>query len=136
MPYTMKFMVMVWAAFLARVNPVSTIAKPACMNITRNPATSVQTKLMATVFAADAALAAWASESAAGTPCAASAGGHAAANSTPRATEPLIQSPGQGVKSAPLSLISCIKCTNLMTLRNHLFGLVRVGVSPFVLFEH
>src|SRR6266536_3687571 len=63
----MKFIVIVWAAFLARVNPVSTIAKPACMNITRNPATSVHTKLMATVFAAAAALAAWASESAAGT---------------------------------------------------------------------
>src|SRR2546422_923694 len=51
MPYTMKFMVMVCAAFLARVNPVSTMAKPACMNITRNPATSVQTKLIATVLA-------------------------------------------------------------------------------------
>src|SRR5438876_943875 len=37
----MKFMVIVCAAFLARVNPVSTIAKPACMNITRNPATNV-----------------------------------------------------------------------------------------------
>jgi len=58
MPYTMKFIVMVWAAFLARVKPVSTIAKPACMNITRNPATRVQTKLMATVFAAAAAFAA------------------------------------------------------------------------------
>src|SRR6266496_4864714 len=51
MPYTMKFMVMVWAAFLARVKPVSTSAKPACMNITRKPATSVQTKLIATVLA-------------------------------------------------------------------------------------
>src|SRR5258706_12820487 len=51
MPYTMKFMVMVCAAFFARVKPVSTSAKPACMNITRNPATSVQTKLMATVLA-------------------------------------------------------------------------------------
>src|SRR5947209_10694739 len=54
----MKFMVIVCAAFLARVNPVSTIAKPACMNITRNPATNVHTKLIATVFAAEAALAA------------------------------------------------------------------------------
>src|SRR3989442_3162258 len=51
MPYTMKFIVMVCAAFFARVNPVSTSAKPACMNITRKPATSVQTKLMATVLA-------------------------------------------------------------------------------------
>src|SRR5712691_6412948 len=51
MPYTMKFIVMVWAAFFARVKPVSTSAKPACMNITRKPATSVQTKLMATVLA-------------------------------------------------------------------------------------
>src|SRR5882762_8450443 len=51
MPYTMKFMVIVCAAFFARVKPVSTSAKPACMNITRNPATSVQTKLMATVLA-------------------------------------------------------------------------------------
>src|SRR6266550_1601022 len=51
MPYTMKFMVMVCAAFFARVKPVSTSAKPACMNITRKPATSVQTKLMATVLA-------------------------------------------------------------------------------------
>src|SRR5437773_5278825 len=42
----MKFMVMVWLAFLARVKPVSTSAKPACMNITRKPATSVQTKLI------------------------------------------------------------------------------------------
>src|SRR5881392_3868418 len=65
MPYTMKFIVMVWAAFLARVNPVSTMAKPACMNITRNPATSVQTKLIATVLAAAAVLAACANESAA-----------------------------------------------------------------------
>src|SRR2546422_850879 len=65
----MKFMVIVCAAFLARVNPVSTIAKPACMNITRNPATNVHTKLIATVFAAEAALASLASESAAGTPC-------------------------------------------------------------------
>src|SRR2546426_2453615 len=51
MPYTMKFIVMVCAAFFARVKPVSTSARPACMNITRNPATSVQTKLMATVLA-------------------------------------------------------------------------------------
>ncbi len=40
----MKFIVIVWAAFLARVKPVSARAKPACMNITRKPATSVQTK--------------------------------------------------------------------------------------------
>ena len=43
----MKFIDIVWAAFFARVKPVSTIAKPACMNITRKPARSVHTKLMA-----------------------------------------------------------------------------------------
>ena len=43
-PYTMKFIDMVWAAFFARMRPVSTRAKPACMNMTRKPATSVQTK--------------------------------------------------------------------------------------------
>ncbi len=31
---------MVLTAFLERVNPVSTIANPSCMNITRKPATS------------------------------------------------------------------------------------------------
>ena len=44
-PYTAKFMDMVCPAFLARMRPVSTSAKPACMNMTRKPATSVQTKL-------------------------------------------------------------------------------------------
>ena len=34
----MKFMLIVCAAFLARQKPVSTIAKPACMNMTRKPA--------------------------------------------------------------------------------------------------
>src|SRR6266550_1469336 len=48
----MKFMVIVWPAFLERVNPVSTSAKPACMNITRNPATSVHTKLIDVELAA------------------------------------------------------------------------------------
>src|SRR5450756_2190958 len=41
----MKFIIMVWAAFRARVKPVSASAKPACMNITRKPATRTQTKL-------------------------------------------------------------------------------------------
>src|SRR5947209_17686804 len=50
----MKFIAMVWLAFFARVKPVSTIAKPACMNITRNPATSVQTKLIDVVVSATA----------------------------------------------------------------------------------
>src|SRR6185503_15820265 len=36
----------VWAAFLSRVKPVSTIANPVCMNMTRKPARSVQTKLI------------------------------------------------------------------------------------------
>src|SRR5256885_9246159 len=91
----MKFMVIVCAAFLARVNPVSTIAKPACMNITRNPATKVHTKLIATVFAAAAALAALASESAAGTPCPTTTSGHARVISRPRPTDRLIQPPSE-----------------------------------------
>ena len=93
MPYTMKFIVMVWAAFLARVNPVSTIAKPACMNITRNPATSVQTKLIATVLAAAAVFAACANESGA---CAARVTGVAASTSKPSPTARLIRSPERG----------------------------------------
>src|SRR5947208_16237173 len=48
----MKFIIMVWLAFFARQRPVSTMAKPACMNMTRKPATSVQTKLMAVVLSA------------------------------------------------------------------------------------
>src|SRR5271165_6838727 len=35
-----KFIPMVLTAFLERVNPVSSIANPSCMNITRNPAIS------------------------------------------------------------------------------------------------
>src|SRR5438093_11582509 len=89
-------MLIVCAAFLARLNPVSTIAKPACMNITRNPATNVHTKLIATVFAAEAALAALASESAAGPPCPARASGHGRVISRPRPTERLIQPPSEG----------------------------------------
>src|SRR6185369_11615912 len=42
----MKFIAEVCEAFFARQRPVSTNMKPACMNITRKPATSVQTKLM------------------------------------------------------------------------------------------
>ena len=42
--YTMKFIEKVCEAFLARMRPVSTRAKPACMNMTRKPATNVQTK--------------------------------------------------------------------------------------------
>src|SRR5437763_13037778 len=40
-----RFIPMVLTAFLARVNPVSTIAKPTCMNITRNPAMSTHARL-------------------------------------------------------------------------------------------
>ena len=40
------FIAIVWAAFLARQRPVSTIAKPACMNITRKPASKVHTMLI------------------------------------------------------------------------------------------
>ena len=43
----MKFIAAVCAAFFARQRPVSTNMKPACMNITRKPAMSVHTKLMA-----------------------------------------------------------------------------------------
>lgn len=46
----MKFMLMVCDAFFARVKPVSTIAKPACMNMTRKPVMSVHTMLMATLL--------------------------------------------------------------------------------------
>ena len=49
-PYTTIFMAMVCAAFLARVNPVSTSANPACMNMTRKPVSNTQTKLMLMVF--------------------------------------------------------------------------------------
>ena len=46
----MKFMDIVCMAFLARVKPVSTRAKPACMNMTRKPATSSHVKLMPSRF--------------------------------------------------------------------------------------
>src|SRR6266513_2699049 len=108
----MKFMVIVWAAFLARVNPVSTIAKPACMNITRNPATSVHTKLIATVFAAEAALAALASESVAATPCPARTSGHARVSSKAIPTERLIRSPSEGSHDALVLQQSCKNCTD------------------------
>ena len=37
-------------AFFTRVSPDSTMAKPACMNMTRKPQTRVQTKLIAILF--------------------------------------------------------------------------------------
>src|ERR1700746_1709512 len=40
----------VWLAFFARHSPVSTAAKPACMNITRYPVINVQTILIAIRF--------------------------------------------------------------------------------------
>src|SRR5260370_28066192 len=46
----MKFIIIVWLEFLTRIRPVSTKAKPACMNMTRYPHTRVQTKLMAILF--------------------------------------------------------------------------------------
>ncbi len=46
----MKFIIMVWATFLARVKPVSASANPACMNMTRKPAMSVHTMLIATLL--------------------------------------------------------------------------------------
>ena len=39
---------MAWAMFLARLNLVSTMAKPACMNMTRKPASRARTVLTAT----------------------------------------------------------------------------------------
>src|SRR6266850_6021806 len=48
--YTKKFIMYVWLAFFTRHKPDSTMAKPACMNITRKPHTSVQTKLTAILF--------------------------------------------------------------------------------------
>ena len=41
----MKFIAIVLTAFLERVKPVSTIANPSCMNITRKPATSSHARL-------------------------------------------------------------------------------------------
>src|SRR5437867_12512297 len=46
----MKFIIMVWLEFFARASPVSTMANPACMNMTRKPVTSVQTKFVAIRF--------------------------------------------------------------------------------------
>src|SRR5215469_13676970 len=46
----MKFIMNVWLAFFARHSPVSTAAKPACMNITRYPVMRVQTRLIAMRF--------------------------------------------------------------------------------------
>src|SRR5438445_7770752 len=112
----MKFMVIVCAAFLARVNPVSTIAKPACMNITRNPATKVHTKLIATVFAAEAALAALASESAAGTPCPATTSGHARVIRRPRPTARLIQPPSEGLQGSTCAIKFVHKVYRLLRL--------------------
>ena len=42
----MKFMAIVCDAFFARPKPASTMAKPACMNITKKPAINVHTKLI------------------------------------------------------------------------------------------
>src|ERR1044072_2881946 len=125
----MKFIVIVWAAFLARVKPVSTMANPACMNITRNPATSVHTKLMATVFAAAAVFAALARESAACGACAVSPRGEATATDNPTPTERFtpflirspIRSPSQRWNDAVVYDVSRITCTNHATLRYYPF---------------
>ena len=47
MQNTIMFIIMVWATFLARVKPVSTRAKPACMKKTRKPAISIHITLIA-----------------------------------------------------------------------------------------
>ena len=39
-----KFIAMVFTAFFERVNPVSSIANPTCMNITRKPAISTHAR--------------------------------------------------------------------------------------------
>jgi hypothetical protein len=52
MAWTKKLIPMVWANFLARVSPVSTSAKPACMNMTSDPARIVQTVLSAVCVSA------------------------------------------------------------------------------------
>src|SRR5579884_2507679 len=140
MPYTMKFMAKVWAAFLARVNPVSTIANPACMNITRKPVTSVHTKLIATVFAAAAALAARASESAAsaaGTAGAASAKGHTSPNNAPTPAQranrfAVIRSPWEKVCRFQTVSDFMQKMHEIEDTALHLFGLVRLGVRRIV----
>ena len=44
-PKSMTFFMMMLPAFLARVNPVSTMANPACMNMTRKAARSVHRML-------------------------------------------------------------------------------------------
>src|SRR6266571_7915351 len=90
----MKFIVKVCAAFLARVKPVSTMANPACMNITRKPVTRVHTKLMATVFAAAATLAALASESVAAWVCAMRPSGHSSPSSATSRAERFMTAPG------------------------------------------
>ncbi len=41
---SIRFFMQMFTAFFARVSPVSTMAKPACMRNTRKAATSVQTK--------------------------------------------------------------------------------------------
>ena len=46
MAYTKKFIAIVCATFLDRVRPVSSKAKPACMNITMKPQSNVQTRLV------------------------------------------------------------------------------------------
>jgi hypothetical protein len=43
MQKSIKFFIMMLAAFLARVKPVSTMANPACMKNTKAAATIVQT---------------------------------------------------------------------------------------------
>ena len=48
--YTKKFIMYVWLAFFTRHKPDSTMANPACMNMTRKPVTRVQMKLAAILF--------------------------------------------------------------------------------------
>jgi hypothetical protein len=45
-----RFMEMTWAAFLARHNPATTKANPACIRITSTPANTTNVRFMDTVF--------------------------------------------------------------------------------------
>src|SRR5277367_1161788 len=45
-----RFIAMVLTALRERVKPVSSIAKPTCMNMTRNPQTSTQARLSDCIF--------------------------------------------------------------------------------------
>ena len=96
----MKFIAMVWPAFFARVKPVSAMAKPACMNMTRKPQTRVQTMLMATRFLPTASPTFAASGSAASIALISSAVGAPAEAPTMSAMPPVLLPEGSGEGSS------------------------------------